>query len=133
MTQVIKFPDMRPPSRGGPPREPPPPSHFRRSSPAIIATQPGVSAQPQSRKRLVLWFGVAVALHAALLLAIWLMPPLRIPWSPSPDAWVPVVSLPAPAPVVAPPAPVVIAPLPEKAKPRHAAPAAPAPDRTHGN
>jgi hypothetical protein len=93
-----------------------------------------VSAQPQSRKRLLLWFGVAVALHAVLLLVIWLMPPLRIPWTPSPDAWVPVVSLPAPAPSVAPPAPVLIpAPLPGKAKPRHAAPAAPAPERTPGN
>ncbi len=52
-----------------------------------------------------MWFGVAVALHAALLLGIWLAPPLRLKWDPSPDAWVQVISLPntvPPAPLVDP-------------------------------
>jgi len=42
----------------------------------------------------MLWFGIAVALHAALLLGLWLMPPLRLKWSPSADSWVQVFSLP---------------------------------------
>ena len=137
MTSVIKFPDMRPPPRRDPIREPPAPSEFRLSSPAIIASRPGVTVKGSSRKRLFFWLGVAVALHAALFLVIWLMPPLRIPWSPPPEAWVPVVSVAAEAPVSpgAPssaPAPQAqpAAPPPEKARahrsPR-AAPGAPPP------
>jgi hypothetical protein len=142
MTQVIKFPELRPPSRGGPVREPPPPSQFRRSSPAIIAAHPEVAPQRRSRKRLFLWFGVAVALHAALLLCIWLMPPLRIPWTPSPDAWVQVVSVPQKAPDVAPAPPAMsegipsVQPLPEKPKARRVAPSPasePSQERIHGN
>ncbi len=45
------------------------------------------------RKRLILWFGVAMALHAALLLALWLTPPLRLKWAPPSDAWVQVTSV----------------------------------------
>ncbi|MGA2187718.1 MAG: hypothetical protein ABSH33_04260 [Steroidobacteraceae bacterium] len=102
MTQVIKFPDMRPPASRAPVSELPTPAQYRQSSPAIITAAARVAPKPRDRRRLFAWFGVAVALHAALLLAIWLLPPLRIPWSPSPDAWVQVISLPqkaAPAPV----------------------------------
>lgn len=94
MGPVIKFPDMRPPRRRDPMREPPPPSEFRRVSPAIIASQPGVQLKRLSRKRLWVWLGVAVALHIAVFIVYWLTPPLRIPWSPAPEDWVPVVSLP---------------------------------------
>jgi hypothetical protein len=129
MTSVIKFPDMRPPPRRDPIREPPAPSEFRLSSPAIIASRPGVTIKGLSRKRLFFWLGVAVALHAALFLAIWLMPPLRIPWSPPPEAWVPVVSVPAEAPA-APSAPSSAVPAPQLAQPA-AAPPLPEKPRAH--
>jgi hypothetical protein len=57
------------------------------------------------RKRLVLWFGIAVAFHAALLLGLWLMPALRIKWEPSPDAWVQVTAVPKAQPAPSAPAP----------------------------
>jgi hypothetical protein len=99
MNQVIKFPEMRPPkSLGAPVSELPTPAQYRQSSPAIITADSRIRTKPVDRRRLFLWFGVAVALHAALLLGIWLMPPLRIKWSPSPDAWVQVISLPQKAP-----------------------------------
>jgi hypothetical protein len=98
MNQVIKFPDMRPPSRGGPIKELPPLAQYRQTTPAAITASVALKTAPVERRRLLAWFGVAVALHAALFIAIWLSPPLRLKWSPSPDAWVQVVSLPPPAP-----------------------------------
>jgi hypothetical protein len=120
MPQVIKFPDMRPPSRGGPIPDLPPLAQYRQMTPAIIAVEPVVRTPRLERKRLLMWFGVAVALHAALFLAIWLTPPLRLKWSPSPDAWVPVVSLPP-----KPPPPPAAAPAAGPAKPATSAAARP--------
>jgi hypothetical protein len=110
MTRVIKFPDMRPPSRGGPIPELPNPAQYRQTTPAVIAQEMRATAPRIERKRLLVWFSVAVGLHAALLIAIWLTPPLRLKWSPSPDAWVPVVSLPVPPPAPVAPTPVVPTP-----------------------
>ncbi len=76
----------------------PTPAGYRRAMPLIGAPDPGVATPLSERKRRVVWFAVAVALHAALLLGIWLMPPLRLKWSPSPEDWVQVVSLPKKAP-----------------------------------
>jgi len=98
MNQVIKFPDMRPASRGGPIPELPPLAQYRQTTPAAIRESSELKTGPVERRRLLAWFGVAVALHAALFIAIWLTPPLRLKWSPSPDAWVQVVSLPPPKP-----------------------------------
>jgi len=95
MAPVIKFPDMRA-ARRDPLREPPPPSEFRRVSPAIIASQPGVQPKHLSRRRLWVWLGVALALHIVVIVAIWLAPPLRVPWNPAPEDWVPVTSVPPP-------------------------------------
>jgi len=61
--------------------------------PLFPTTDGGVKNRRFERKRLILWFGIAVAFHAALLLGFWLMPALRIKWEPSPDAWVPVTSV----------------------------------------
>jgi hypothetical protein len=71
--------------------------------PLFPTTDGSIKSRRFERKRLVLWFGLAVAFHAALLLGLWLMPALRIKWEPSPDAWVHVVSVPKAQPV--PPAP----------------------------
>ncbi len=88
MNQPIKFPDMRPAKPKGDIRIPPP-SGFAQRIPLFPTKN-----RRFERKRLVAWFGIAVALHAALLIGIWLMPALRIKWEPSPDAWVTVTSLP---------------------------------------
>jgi len=96
VNQVIKFPDLRPPKSREPIPELPPPSLYRLTSPTIIATDTFNQTKPPSRRRLFLWFAVAVALHGGLFLAIWLTPPLRIKWTPSPNDWVQVVSLPPP-------------------------------------
>jgi hypothetical protein len=92
MNQVIKFPDMRPATPPDPIRLPPPSGYVQRV-PLFPTTDGSVKSRRFERKRLLLWFGIAVALHAALLLGFWLMPALRIKWEPSPDAWVPVTSL----------------------------------------
>jgi hypothetical protein len=125
MNQVIKFPDMRPPkSRSAPVSELPTPAQFRQSSPAIITADSRIGTKPVDRRRLFLWFGVAVALHAALLLGIWLTPPLRLKWSPSPDAWVQVISLPQKAPQAPLGEPVKVEkPLPSKANSHRTQPA----------
>jgi hypothetical protein len=92
MNQVIKFPDMRP---AAPPRpiHLPPPSGYVQRVPLFPTTDGSVNNRRFERKRLLLWFGIAVAFHAALLLGFWLMPALRIKWEPSPDAWVHVTSV----------------------------------------
>lgn len=104
MNQVTKFPDMRPRTPPGPIHLPPPSGYVQRV-PLFPTTDGTATSRRFERKRLVLWFGIAVAFHAALLLGLWLMPALRIKWEPSPDAWVPVVSLPK-----APPAPAAVTP-----------------------
>ena len=92
MNQVTKFPDMRPATPPGPIRLPPPSGYVQRV-PLFPTTDGSVNNRRFERKRLLLWFGIAVAFHAALLLGFWLMPALRIKWEPSPDAWVQVTSL----------------------------------------
>ena len=111
MSQVVKFPDMRPPPR---PKIAPLPSlsEYRQIKPTLATKDTSMEITPVvrrfQRKKLIIWFGVAVALHAALLLAFFLTPPMRLKWSPPPEDWVPVVSLPKPEPV----------PLPEKPAPQ---------------
>jgi hypothetical protein len=92
MNQVTKFPDMRPSRRPGPIHLPPPSGYVQRV-PLFPTTDGSVNNRRFERKRLLMWFAIAVAFHAALLLGFWLMPALRIKWEPSPDAWVPVTSL----------------------------------------
>jgi hypothetical protein len=99
MNQVVKFPDMRPPNPLPPIPPIPTPADYRRNAPIFTNSDAGESAQRYRRKRLWMWFGVAVALHAALLLTLWLTPPLRLKWNPSPDAWVLVTSLSKPVPL----------------------------------
>jgi hypothetical protein len=101
MNQVTKFPDMRPATPPGPIHLPPPSGYVQRV-PLFPTTDGSVKSRRFERKRLVLWFGIAVAFHAALLLGFWLMPALRIKWEPSPDAWVRVTSVSSarPAPTV---------------------------------
>jgi hypothetical protein len=93
---------MRPRTPRGPIHLPPPSGYVQRV-PLFPTTDASVNNRRFERKRLLLWFGIAVAFHAALLLGFWLMPALRIKWEPSPDAWVPVTSIPQVQP--APPAP----------------------------
>ena len=92
MNQVIKFPDMRPATPPGQISLPPPSGYVQRV-PLFPTTDGSVNNRRFERKRLLLWFGIAVAFHAALLLVFWLMPALRIKWEPSPDAWVQVTSV----------------------------------------
>jgi hypothetical protein len=102
MSQVIKFPDMRPATPPAPIHLPPPSGYVQRV-PLFPTTDGSVKSRRFERKRLLLWFGIAVAFHVALLLGFWLMPALRIKWEPSPDAWVQVTSVPQARP--APPVP----------------------------
>src|SRR5260370_2257525 len=104
MNQVIKFPDMRPARAHGPIHLPPPSGYVQRV-PLFPTTDASVNNRRFERKRLLLWFGIAVAFHAALLLGFWLMPALRIKWEPSSDAWVPVTSIPQAQPAPPSPAP----------------------------
>ncbi|MDB6083036.1 MAG: hypothetical protein JWN43_917 [Gammaproteobacteria bacterium] len=86
---------MRPPKDRDPPAfNLPTPAAYRRSVPSFSPTEPGAKTRRLERKRLILLFGIAIALHAALLLGLWLTPPLRLKWSPSADSWVQVISLP---------------------------------------
>jgi hypothetical protein len=118
MNQVTKFPDMRPRTPPGPIRLPPPSGYVQRV-PLFPTTDGSVKNRRFERKRLLLWFGIAVAFHAVLLLGFWLMPALRIKWEPSPDAWVQVVSVPQAQPAP----PVLDAVIPSKP--------APAPEKAH--
>jgi hypothetical protein len=81
----------------------PTPSAYRQRVPTFPSTEPALKTRRFERKRLLRWFAVAVALHAALFLGIWLTPPLRLKWSPDPEQWVSVTSL--PMKVVQPPTP----------------------------
>lgn len=138
MSQVVKFPDMRPPPR---PKIAPLPSlsDYRQIKPTLATKDTSMEITPVvrrfQRKKLFIWFGVAVALHAALLLAFFLTPPMRLKWSPPPEDWVPVVSLPKPepAPVAERPAPLAQAVAPSKpAKHSAAKPKSPPPAQTTG-
>jgi len=104
----------------------PTPAAYRQSVPTFSSTEPETKTRRFERKRLVRWFAVAVALHAALFLGIWLTPPLRLKWSPDPEQWVSVTSLPIKAPEAPPPLDAAKAtkPSPTKAKGRKAASAA---------
>ena len=106
MTQAPKFPDMRPARPSGPIHMPPPSGYVQRV-PLFPTTDGSVKSRRFERKRLLLWFCIAVAFHAALLLGLWLMPALRIKWEPAPDAWVHVTSVPKVE--SAPPAPAAVA------------------------
>ena len=103
MNQVIKFPDMRPPNPRPRIRPVPTPAEYRRIVPRFAMGDPVEHVQGPRRKRLWMWLGVAVALHVVLLMALLLTPPMRIKWSPSPDAWVPVTSIPKPEAAQTPP------------------------------
>ena len=133
MNQVTKFPDMRPKTPPGPIQLPPPSGYVQRV-PLFPTTDGSAKSRRFERKRLVLWFGIAVAFHAALLLGLWLMPALRIKWEPSPDAWVQVTSVPKsqaapPVPERAETATSSKRPVPEKAhRARTPLPAQPGPD-----
>jgi hypothetical protein len=123
MSQVIKFPDMRPATPPAPIHLPPPSGYVQRV-PLFPTTDGSVKSRRFERKRLLLWFGIAVAFHVALLLGFWLMPALRIKWEPSPDAWVQVTSVPEAQP--APPVPDAVT----VSKPSAARPIA-APEKAH--
>jgi hypothetical protein len=117
MSQVVKFPDMRPPPR---PQIAPLPSlsDYRQIKPTLAMKDTSMEVTPVvrrfRRKKLLIWFGVAVALHTALLLVFFLTPPMRLKWNPPPEDWVPVVSLPKPEPVPAPaPAPAAEQTVPQ--------------------
>jgi hypothetical protein len=120
MNQVTKFPDMRPAT---PPRpiHLPPPSGYVQRVPLFPTTDGSVNNRRFERKRLLLWFGIAAAFHAALLLGFWLMPALRIKWEPSPDAWVHVTSLSSARPAPLAPDPVTVS-KPTAARPIAARP-----------
>lgn len=95
MNQPIKFPDMRPPKDRRTHVNLPTPEGYRQRIPNFATSDGNSHNRRMERKRLLLWFGVAVALHAALLLALWLTPPLRLKWGPPSDAWIQVSSVPA--------------------------------------
>jgi hypothetical protein len=114
MSQLVKFPDMRPATPPGPIHVPPPSGYVQRV-PLFPTTDGSTKSRRFERKRLLLWFGIAVAFHAALLLGLWLMPALRIKWEPSPDAWVQVVAVP-PAQPASPAPDALTAPKPATAR-----------------
>ena len=116
MNQPPKFPDMRPPpGAASQVRGLPTPAGYRRSVPAFDTADADGSARRAERKRRFLWFGVAVALHAALLLGLWLTPSRRLKWGPSPEDWVQVLSVPK-QPPQAPHLDAVVKPAPPHAK-----------------
>jgi hypothetical protein len=107
----------------------PTPSGYRQTVPAFPNTEPGAETQRADRKRRFIWFGVAAALHAALLLALFLTPPLRLKAGYAPDRWVQIVSVPLkePDPPVPAPAPATVAkPTTAKVKAHRTKAAAPA-------
>jgi hypothetical protein len=90
------------------------PSGYRQLNPAVLPLAPASEkARISRRRRLMIGFGVAAALHVGLVLAWWLTPPLRLKANYAPERWVQVL------PVVPPPSPPAIAP------PAVASPAAP--------
>jgi hypothetical protein len=73
----------------------PAPSGYRQSSvpPVFPTSEDSLQTKRFRRKRLYFWFGVAVALHIALLLTFFLSPKLRLKAGYSPDRWVQIVPL----------------------------------------
>lgn len=97
----------------------PTPSGYRAAVPAFASTEPAAPARRAERKRRLAWFAIAVALHVALLLGLWLTPPLRLKAGYAPERWVQVVALPkksAQTPVLA--VPRAVEPSRPKAKDR---------------
>ncbi len=89
----------------------PPPSGYRQTVPAFNVPDPDPDVGRLGGGRIVLWACVAVGLHVALLLAIFLTPPLRLKASYGPDRWVQIMSLaPTPQPVSSGPAPAAESP-----------------------
>jgi hypothetical protein len=78
------------------------PSSYRLANPAVLPVAP-VSEQTRAsrRKRIVIGFSIAAALHAALVLGWWLSPPLRLKASYAPERWVQVLPVEKPAPPAA--------------------------------
>ncbi len=105
----------------------PTPSGYRQSTvpPVFPTTEDSPVAKRFERKRLYFWFGVAVLLHVALLLAFFLSPKLRLKASYSPDRWVQILSIPAEPPQAQDAAAVEKAPAEEKKKSGAATPPAP--------
>ena len=113
------------------------PAGYRLSNPAVLGPPPmSEKAKRLRRKRLVIGFSIAAALHVGLILAWWLTPPLRLKASYAPERWVQVLPLTKPdLPPVAetPPAPAAAPaaePLRKKSRKTHKATAVatPAPE-----
>lgn len=88
----------------------PTPAAYRQINPAVLSV-PTLSKRARflQRKRVLIGFAVAVALHAGLVLAWLLTPPLRLKASYAPERWVrilPIVAYAAPPPVI--PAPAAV-------------------------
>ena len=92
MDQAPKFLPLRSPNPPAPIKLPSPSDYVQRV-PEFPTTDGSPRNRRLERRRLLRWVGVAVALHATLLLGIYLMPALRIKWEPSRDAWIPVWSM----------------------------------------
>jgi hypothetical protein len=72
----------------------PTPSGYRQLNPAVIPFAPvSPTSRLSRRKRLVIGFCIAAALHVGLILAWWLTPPLRLKASYAPERWVQVLPL----------------------------------------
>jgi hypothetical protein len=82
----------------------PPPSGYRQTVPAMNVPEPDPAVGRLGGGRLALWACVAVGLHAALFLAIYLTPPLRLKVGYGPDRWVQIMAI-TPAPSAPPRAP----------------------------
>ena len=95
------------PTRGARVPELPTPAAYRQTTPAVLGPPPSdEKSRLFTRRRVVIGFGVAVLLHALLIVGWWLSPPLRLKAGYAPERWVPVLSLPKPAsPAPAPPPP----------------------------
>lgn len=97
------------PPRGARVPELPTPSAYRQTTPAVLGPPPSdEQSRLFTRRRGVIGFGVAVLLHAVLIMGWWLSPPLRLKAGYAPERWVPVLSLPKPPP--APPSPAAVHP-----------------------
>jgi hypothetical protein len=92
----FKYPPFKNPNAAVP--DLPTPSAYRQTLPVFPSAEPAAQTRRFERKRLLRWFAAAIALHAAVILVLWLMPPLRLKWGPSSDQWVPITALPVIAP-----------------------------------
>jgi hypothetical protein len=99
----------------------PNPADYRKTTPAVLGEHP-VDAKTRlfTRKRVIIGFAVAAALHVGLVLAWWLTPPLRLKAGYAPERWVHVMPLPkpdAPQPVPPPARDATPAIVPDNKKP----------------